>query len=198
MILTLNGEYPCVMGGPVLKAVDRKIFALRYFTHCMDCGFCRDACCEHGVDIDPANAARLIALPRDFHDRIPVAADRWFTSEIVKDAEFPGGEHVRTRVVDGACVFRNEGARGCAIHGYCLERGLDYHLYKPMVSALFPVTFEQGVLTASGEAADGSLVCSGQGPSLYDGARDELRYYFGAGLIAELDALKTSHEQSPD
>ena len=28
------------------------------------------------------------------------------------------------------------------------------------------------------------------GPSLYDGARDELRYYFGDGLIAELDELK--------
>ena len=62
---------------------------------------------------------------------------------------------------------------------------------KPMVSVLFPVTFEQGVLTASGEAADGSLVCSGSGPSLYDGARDELRYYFGPGLIAELEELRS-------
>jgi len=62
------------------------------------------------------------------------------------------------------------------------------------VSVLFPVTFEQGVLTASGEAADGSLVCSGDGPSLYDGAREELRYYFGSDLIAELDALKASYD----
>ncbi|MBN9546853.1 MAG: hypothetical protein J0I19_15410 [Alphaproteobacteria bacterium] len=194
----LSAPHPCVMGGPVLKAVDPRIFTLRYFTYCMDCGFCRDACCEHGVDVDLGNAARLRELPRDFHDRIAEPQDRWFTSDIVKDAEFPGGEHVRTRIHDGACVFRNEGARGCAIHGYCLEQGLDYHLYKPMVSVLFPVTFEHGVLTPSGEAADGSLVCSGQGPSLYDGAREELRYYFGPGLIAELDALKAHHEQSPD
>lgn len=194
MILVLDEEYPSKMGGPVLRAVDPKIFTLRYFTHCMDCGFCRDACCEHGVDVDLGNAARLIGLPRDFHDRIAEPQDRWFTADVVKDAEFPGGEHVRTRVHDGACVFRNEGARGCAIHGYCLEQGLDYHLFKPMVSVLFPVTFEQGVLTASGEAADGSLVCSGDGPSLYEGAREELRYYFGSGLIAELDALRAHHE----
>jgi hypothetical protein len=194
MILVLDEEYPSAMGGPVLRAVDPGIFTLRYFTHCMDCGFCRDACCEHGVDVDLGNAERLRGLPRDFHDRIAEPQNRWFTTDIVKDGEFPGGEHVRTRVHDGACVFRNESARGCAIHGYCLEKGLDYHLYKPMVSVLFPVTFEQGVLTASGEAADGSLVCSGDGPSLYEGARAELRYYFGAGLIAELDALKAQYE----
>jgi hypothetical protein len=194
MILVLDREYPSAMGGPVLRAVDPQIFTLRYFTHCMDCGFCRDACCEHGVDVDLGNAERLRALPRDFHDRIAEPHDRWFTADVVKDGEFPGGEHVRTRIHDGACVFRNEGARGCAIHGYCLEQGLDYHLFKPMVSVLFPVTFEQGVLTASGEAADGSLVCSGQGSSLYDGAREELRYYFGAGLIAELDELKASYD----
>lgn len=194
MILVLDEEYPSALGGPVLRAVDPQIFTLRYFTHCLDCGFCRDACCEHGVDIDVGNAARLRALPQDFHDRIAVTQDRWFTSDVIADPEFPGGEHVRTTVQGGACIFRNEAARGCAIHGYCLEQGLDYHLLKPMVSVLFPVTFEQGVLTASGEAADGSLVCSGTGPSLYDGARDELRYYFGPGLIAELDELKASYE----
>ena len=65
---------------------------------------------------------------------------------------------------NGACIFRNAAGRGCTIHAYCLEQGLDYHSLKPMVSVLFPVTFEQGVLTASGEAADGSLVCGGDGP----------------------------------
>jgi len=56
-----------------------------------------------------------------------------------------------------------------------------------LVSTLFPLTFEQGVLVAAAELADGSLVCAGEGPTLYEGARDELRHYFGAGLVAELD-----------
>lgn len=180
-------------GGPVLSAVDPAIFRLRYFMHCMACGFCKDACCDHGVDVDLGNAERLKALPRDFHDRIGVPAEDWFTGEITADSEFPGGVHVRTRVKNGLCVFRNAHARGCAIHAYCLEKGLDYHRFKPMVSVLFPVTFEEGVLTASGEAADGSLICSGSGPSLYDGARNELSYYFGPALVAELDSLKESH-----
>ncbi len=194
MILVLDAEYECALGGPVLRAVDPNIFTLRYFTHCMTCGFCKDACCDHGVDIDLGNAARLRDLPQDFYDRIGAPSNEWFTAEVMRDAEFPGGAHVRTNVRDGACIFRNQAARGCAIHAYCLEQGLDYHLLKPMVSVLFPVTFEQGVLTAAGEAADGSLVCGGGGPSLYDGARDELRYYFGPGLICELDELKASYD----
>lgn len=192
-MISLSRAYESVMGGPVLSAVDPAIFSLRYFTNCMACNFCNDACCDHGVDIDLGNAERLKALPADFHDRVGVPHENWFTSEIMSDPEFPGGAHVRTRVRDGVCVFRNRGARGCAIHAYCLEKGLDYHRFKPMVSALFPVTFEAGVLTASGEAVEGSLICGGAGPSLYDGARGELSYYFGDGLIAELDALKGSH-----
>ena len=194
MIVVLDREYACMMGGPVLRGVDPAIFTLRYFTHCMACGFCHDACCAHGVDIDLSNAARLRALPQDFHDRMRVPDSAWFAGDVIADAEFPGGAHVRTAIRDGACVFRNAAGRGCSIHAYCLERGLDYHSLKPMVSVLFPVTFELGVLAASGEAADGSLVCSGAGPSLYDGARDELRYYFGPGLIGELDELKASYD----
>ena len=193
-MIALSRAYESVTGGPVLSAVDPAIFRLRYFTRCMECGFCKDACCDHGVDIDLGNVARLKALPQDFHDRIGVTSAEWFTDEAVSDAEFPGGMHVRTRVKAGTCVFRNPHARGCAIHAYCLQKGLDYHLYKPMVSALFPVTFEKGVLTASGEAADGSLICGGDGPSLYDGARDELRYYFGAALLGELDKLKHEND----
>ena len=182
------------MGGPVLHAVDPAIFRLRYFTNCMACGFCNDACCDHGVDIDLGNAERLKALPRDFHDRVGVppcrtgSPARWC---VIRNS--PAGAHVRTAVRNGTCVFRNRDARGCAIHAYCLEKGIDYHRYKPMVSALFPLTFEAGVLTASGEAADGSLVCGGVGPSLYDGARGEISYYFGEALIAELDRLKGQH-----
>jgi hypothetical protein len=145
------------------------------------------------VDIDLGNAARLKALPEDFHDRVGAPASDWFAGEAVADDEFPEGAHLRTAVKDGTCIFRNPAGRGCAIHAYCLDRKLDYHDYKPMVSVLFPVTFEQGVLTASGEAADGSLICSRQGPSLYEGARGELGYYFGAGLLAELDQLKAHH-----
>ena len=192
-MIALNRSYSCTLGGPVLKAVDPAIFTLRYFTHCLECGFCRDACCDHGVDIDLGNIARLKALPQDFHDRIGAPVRDWFSGEAVADHEFPGGAHLRTAVKDGACIFRNAGGRGCAIHAYCLDHKLDYHDYKPMVSVLFPVTFEQGVLIASGEAADGSLICSGQGPSLYEGARGELGYYFGAGLLTELDQLKARH-----
>lgn len=192
-MIALTRSYVSVMGGPAINAVNPAIFTLRYFTRCLECSFCRDACCDHGVDIDLGNAARLKALPRDFHDRIAVPESEWFEAGTKEDEEFPGGVHTRTAVRNGACVFRNAGGRGCAIHAYCAERGLDYHRFKPMVSVLFPVTFERGILTASDEALGGSLVCAGQGPSLYEGAKGEIAYYFGPDLIAELDALKARH-----
>ena len=74
------------------------------------------------------------------------------------------------------------------LHGALLAAGDDYHALKPIVSTLFPVTFGGGALLCSEELHDGSLVCAGDGPSAYEMARNELAYYFGAELVAELDA----------
>jgi hypothetical protein len=60
-----------------------------------------------------------------------------------------------------------------------------------MVSILFPLTFNYGRLEPSSEVIDKSLVCAGDGPSVYEGGRGELAYYFGQGLVEELDALKS-------
>lgn len=189
IVVALAKSYPCVMGGPVLAAVDRRIFALRYFQACMSCGFCRDACCQHGVDIDLENVARLKSVHGRFAEAVGVPQSEWFTGEVTADAEFPSGHHVRTQVRDGACVFLDRKSRGCLIHRFALEEGLDYHTLKPMVSILFPLTFDHGVLKPSAELLDGTLVCGGEGPTCYDGAREELRYYFGEDFTRELDIL---------
>ena len=193
MTLTpLSTLYPCKLGGPILKAVDKRIFTYRYFRHCLSCNFCHDACCQHGVDIDLANAARLKALPDRFKAAIPTSPEDWFTPHATADSEFPSGRYVRTQTRNGACVFLDTQNRGCRIHRYCLEEGLDYHTLKPMVSTLFPLTFEHGALVPSSEILDGTLICSGTGPSCYDGARDELLYYFGDVLVLELDRLSNA------
>ena len=191
-VRALAREHPSIFKAPVLRAVDTRIFSLRYFTHCMSCGFCNDQCCSYGVDIDLGNAEALRALGADFKAFIGVPEEEWFTDEIVADAEFPSGGNRRTRTRGGHCVFHNPNGRGCRIHAWCIEQGLDYHLYKPMVSILFPLTFEHGSLVPSSEAVDRSLVCSGEGPSLYDGVRGELAYFFGSALVEELDGLKAA------
>jgi len=191
-IVPLSRAHACIFQAPVLDAVDTSIFALRYFTHCMACSFCDDQCCTYGVDIDADNAERLLALGDDFKAFVGVPEGEWFTDEILDDAEFPSGRNRRTRVRGGHCVFHKPGGRGCLIHAWCLDKGLDYHLLKPMVSILFPLTFEHGCLMASNEVHDRSLVCAGQGPTLYQGVRGELEYYFGAALVKELDAIAGS------
>ncbi|HEY0281633.1 MAG TPA: hypothetical protein VGC27_03300 [Rhizomicrobium sp.] len=199
-VVALGRDYPSIFAAPVIRAADTAIFTLRYFTHCMACGFCHDQCCNYGVDIDLANMERLRSLGPALEAFAGVPQGEWFAAGIVEDAEFPSGAHGRTRAVDGKCVFAGRQERGCKIHAFCLKHGLDYHLYKPLVSILFPLTFEHDVLVPSPEAVDGSLICAGGGPSLYDGVRGELAHYFGPELIAALDALReraTSRSPSP-
>jgi hypothetical protein len=188
-MITLSRPYVSVEGAPILTRVDERIFTSRYYRDCMGCSFCQDACCNHGVDIDEDNARRLLAAPQKFKAMVGVPESEWFTDEIIADAEFPSGRNRRTATRNGACVFRAPDARGCLIHAYSLDEGLDYHVLKPMVSVLFPLTFEQGVLMPSTEILDGSLVCAGEGPSCYDGVRGELEWYFGSALTLELDGL---------
>ncbi|HWA04624.1 MAG TPA: hypothetical protein VG819_13980 [Rhizomicrobium sp.] len=189
-VLDLSREHPSIFRAPILRQVDSRIFTLRYFTHCMECGFCRDQCCTYGVDIDEENAGLLRSLGQEFEQFVGTSGNQWFTDEPTDDAEFPSGRHRRTVVRNGHCVFHGAGERGCKIHAWCLRKGLDYHHYKPMVSILFPLTFNFGRLEPSHEAIDGTLICSGGGPTLYDGVRSELQYFFGDSLIEELDRLR--------
>lgn len=175
-------------GAPALAAVDPRVFTARYFGACMACGFCHDWCCQHGVDVDGITVARILERSAELEPLVRHPASGWFTAEEA-DEDMPGGTVRRTRVVDGACVFLNRAGRGCLLHAFALERGEDYHALKPMVSALFPITFCDGVLTVADEVEDGSLVCGGEGPSVYEAARPELLHYFGEDCVRELDQL---------
>jgi len=162
----------------------------------MQCTFCHDACCQHGVDVGVVERDRILAHADALEPIVGRPREQWFREQVVEDADFVGGAATRTAVVDGGCVFLRRDARGCTLHAYALERGTDYHDVKPMVSALFPVTFGDGALICSEELADSSLVCAGEGPTAYDMAREELAYYFGGELIAELDVLRQSRASS--
>jgi hypothetical protein len=190
-MIRLAKEYPCVLGAPVIRGVDPGIFTYRYFTFCMSCTFCGDACCSYGVDIDVQNIERLSALGSDFEAYVGAPREQWFSRKRSKDHEFPGGANGRTKTKNGACVFLDRKNRGCKIHAYCLAKGMDYHQLKPLVSVLFPLTFEDGTLVPASEVTENELICSGEGPSLYDGVREELIYYFGGGFVEEVDLIRS-------
>jgi len=190
VIHPLSRPYATRYGAPTVDRVDPAIFRKRYFMQCMQCTYCFDSCCQYGVDVDAPNVARLEAVAPELEKYTGVPRDRWFTHEWTDDVEMPGGRNTRTRVEGGACVFRSRSARGCMIHSFALARGTDYHDLKPMVSVLFPVTWDYGLLHPSNEIEDRSLQCIDDGPTLYQGVRDEIAYYFGTELVAELDALE--------
>jgi hypothetical protein len=193
VIRPFTRPYACRFGAPAVDRVDTAIFQRRYFMNCMQCGYCHDSCCRYGADIDGENVARVEAHAEGLEQFTGVPRSRWWTGEWQEDREFPGGRQTRTAVEEGACVFRSRRGRGCMLHSYALEKGIDYHELKPMVASLFPVTFDGGLLHPSNEIADRSLQCIDDGPTLYQGVRSEIAWYFGGALVAELDALEQGH-----
>jgi len=190
VIRDLSRPYQARQGAPRIRAVHEAIFRRTYFADCRACSFCKDQCCSWGVDVDTSNMARLFAHAGPLEVRMGKSRERWFETEIRADLEFPGGRVGRTRAEEGACVFLDRDGRGCHIHAYCLESGLEVYGLKPLVSALFPLTFAEGTLVPALEVEDGSLACLGSGKSLYRGSRDALAYHFGDEFVLELDGLE--------
>ena len=178
-------------GVPVLHRVDPEIFRRRYFTHCLACTFCHDWCCQFGVDVDRYHVDRILAHADALEAYTAIPRAQWFTGEAEPESDSPGGETWRTGILDGVCVFLNRRGRGCLLHAFCLERGIDHHELKSLVDGLFPLTYESGVLGTAQEVEENALVCLDTGPTLYRGMREELRYYFGDGLVAALDRIET-------
>ncbi len=189
-----NLKLPCPFasrsGVPVLKRVDPAIFLRRYFTHCLACGFCRDQCCTYGVDVDLETVQRINEHADDLERFSGIPRDQWFSGEVEADDALPGGGSWRTGVANGRCVFHNRGKRGCLLHLFSLDKGLDYHQLKSIVDCLFPLTFDDDLLCPADEVDDGSLVCLDTGPTLYRGVREEVRYYFGTAFIEALDRME--------
>jgi Fe-S-cluster containining protein len=187
----LSKTYASRRGPPAVSAVDPRIFTMRYFAKCMECTFCNDVCCFRGCDAALEEVTRIV----DEHGerlalRVHHPRDTWFEPELKEDPDFKGGVYRSTRVEGRGCVFLNTQGRGCGIHAYAMESGLDYHDIKPWLCWLFPLTVEKTVLSPQVPVVDRSLICSGQGISLYRAQRDELFHLFEPELIAECDALE--------
>src|SRR5262245_35860907 len=133
MIKALQRSYASIYGTPVIDRVDTDVFTKTYYMHCMRCDYCHDSCCAYGADIDLPNVERVRACANALSAEVRYPQAAWFKETATLDHEYPGGAYTRTRPVEGACVFLNRQGRGCLIHKFCLEKGLDYHQLKPLV-----------------------------------------------------------------
>jgi len=190
MIKKLKRKYRNRYGVPIINRVDTTIFTRTYFAYCMDCLTCHDICCSYGCDVSIEEVKRLNSITKVLEDFSGVTRINWFSNKVTKDKDYPGGSFIRTKVVDGSCIFLQKTTRGCSIHSFCVEQGIDFHEFKPMVCCLFAVTFNDGLLSPSNEIKDNSLFCLGEGPSLFRGTRDNLLFYFDEDLTSELDEVE--------
>jgi hypothetical protein len=197
MIVRLSRPFAARHGLPVVDRVDTRIYVWTYFAACMDCSFCYDTCCQYGATVEPRTVANVMEHADALEASVSFPRGQWFQDWYRAHQDYPDGRYTRTRVVEGACAFLNRHGRGCLLHRFALERGLDVHEIKPMMCNLFPVLPEDGLLGPPEEIRDGSLTCLGGGPTLYRSARADLEYYFGAELVAELDVLETAVAGAP-
>ncbi|WP_394823866.1 DUF3109 family protein [Pendulispora albinea] len=188
----LRRPYTTARGAPAITHVAPRIFTLTYFQTCMECTFCNDTCCQYGVGIDLDNRARILAHAEGLRPYVAAPASEWFLDEEYTDSDFPGARAVDSKVVGRGCVFLRPDARGCGIHAYCLDNGIDPYSVKPVYCSLFPLTVDGDWLVPSIEVDEKSLICVDRGTTLYRGSRDELLRYFGEELIAELDELEAA------
>jgi hypothetical protein len=115
-----------------------------------------DGCCSHGAFFaDADDLARVTAAVADLTDEDWQLAAHgrggWTEEDSADDEGDDGGSDaarsLRTRVVDGACVFLNRpgfpGGTGCALHRMALRTGLHPLTTKPDVCWQLPVRREQ-------------------------------------------------------
>jgi hypothetical protein len=110
-----------------------------------------DGCCSHGAfftdDDDIARVTSAVGgLTDDDWQLAPVGRGSWTEEDPAADDQAPddsGTGTLRTRVVDGACVFLNRpgfpGGAGCALHRMALRTGVHPLTTKPDVCWQLPV-----------------------------------------------------------
>jgi hypothetical protein len=120
-------------------------------------GRAEDGCCNHGAfftdedDLSRVEAAVAELTPLDWqrHPGTPVGREDWTESDTVTEPApgEPTEQALRTRVVDGACLFLNRpghpGGAGCALHAMALRTGRHPLETKPDVCWQLPVRREQ-------------------------------------------------------
>ena len=67
-----------------------------------------------------------------------------------------------------------------------------------MVCLFFPLCHGEGELRPAVEFELNDLICQGPGETLYAASRDEVHYYFGAEMVAELDAIAAGYAPAGD
>jgi Fe-S-cluster containining protein len=184
---------------PRFRWVHSDVFTRRFVADCMThaCTVVasghkqEDVCCQYGADVDLAERAAIEARRNDIAAVLnaEVATSPWFDAEEFADADYPSGKVVRTSVHNGRCIFLAQGKRGCAIHRASLEAGWPLAGTKPIVCRIYPFMFAGDELFVAREYPEYSCALD-QSVSVYRSARDIVGEYFGAALVATLDAVE--------
>jgi len=178
-----------------INCVDERILSACYFARCMECDLCNDSCCGYGCPVDTAEVERILAYKNELETRLHIPVSDWFLAETEQRPEFPSGKVKRTRINNNQCIFHDNISRGCHLHRFALEKGMDPHLLKPMVCFLFPLTWGGSYLYVSDFLDE--LPCKNTGVPIFESQRNELMLYLGDDFIKEMEQPKIRVRPAP-
>lgn len=190
MIIELKQTFNSRYGLPAVSKVETDIFTFKYYDkNCFDNNTCNDICCSEGVLMDIRSFEQLLKY-KDKPEFKHIDWDYYFK----KDLLAAGGLGCDSRVVNGTCAFRNTGGRGCLIHKFSLESGMDFRDIKFLYCCFFPADIFDGELLSYSNLLrrKGYLNCEGGNSTVYETSKNDIEYYFGQGLINELDNINAN------
>jgi len=135
--------------------------------------------------MDLLEMERVLHYAYQLEYELGIPSSQWFQDEIGIDTNYPSGKTINTRIYNSKCVFYERNNRGCSLQRFCIERGMDIHLLKPMVCCLFPVAWENERLYVSGFLDE--LPCRNNGISVFEAQKGELMVYLGDDFVTALE-----------
>jgi Fe-S-cluster containining protein len=156
----------------------------------MECG-CMDGCCSYGCPVDVVEVERIMAYKDELEKRLGIGASKWFVGGVETNSDYPSKYVRRTSVFNGNCIFHDWNTRGCLLHRMAIEKSIDPHLIKPMVCFFFPITWDGDYLHVAEFLEE--LPCKQHGDLIVDSVMNEIRYYLGEDVAAEIESLRKQH-----
>jgi Fe-S-cluster containining protein len=159
---------------------------------------CRGRCCLYGADVDLSEQNRILKNADLIRRMMDETQDResanWFENPF-KDADFPSGQAITTRLHNDRCVFLNQEGR-CVVQIAESEVGD----LKPFFCRAYPLCIDSGTLTIDDENCPEEVGCCGVigngALTIFDVCTFELKYVLGEDGLNELRKVASEAEES--
>ncbi|HEX2676402.1 MAG TPA: DUF3109 family protein [Polyangiales bacterium] len=154
---------------------------------------CTAECCSRGAYVDVKERDLVLAHAELIRPQLDETqsqdASEWFETEIEADSDYPSGQRVGTKIVNGKCSMLDARNR-CSLQVAATAAGLHKWALKPLYCYLFPIEVIANVVRFDPQG-QGRRQCCSVAPEfevpLFRACREELVHLLGEDGYAALE-----------